>query len=206
MTSRIRSSLNQELVLASASPRRLELLAQIGLTPDRVRPADLDETPQKDENARQLALRLAVEKCAVIAGNEGDAFVVAADTVVAVGSRILPKAENEAEARACLELMSGRSHRVYTGVSIQSPDGQKSSKVVESRVRMKRLECFEIDAYLASGDWEGKAGGYAIQGKAAAFVMRISGSYSAIVGLPLYEVSSMLNGLGYAVHNGWSHV
>ena len=188
--------MTQRLILASASPRRRDLLAQIGIVPDEVRPADIDETPLKEESPRALAERLAREKAAAVAG---DGFVLAADTVVAVGRRILPKAEDEATARRCLELLSGRAHRVFTGLSVIAPDGRQASRVVDARVQVKRLTEAEIAAYLASGDWHGKAGGYAIQGPAGAFIPAINGSYSAIVGLPLYETSAMLVGLGWSV-------
>lgn len=188
--------MTQRLILASASPRRRDLLAQIGIVPDEVRPADIDETPLKEESPRALAERLAREKAAAVAG---DGFVLAADTVVAVGRRILPKAEDEATARRCLELLSGRAHRVFTGLSVIAPDGRQASRVVDARVQVKRLTEAEIAAYLASGDWHGKAGGYAIQGPAGAFIPAINGSYSAIVGLPLYETSAMLVGLGWRV-------
>lgn len=185
-----------KLVLASASPRRKALLAQIGLTPDRIEPADIDETPFKGEMARDLALRLAESKCEAVQAQDNE-FVIAADTVVTVGRRILPKAETEDQARACIGLLSGRSHRVFTGVCVRTSDGRKSSRVVESKVRMKRFSSEELRDYLAVGDWEGKAGGYAIQGYAAGFISEISGSYTAIVGLPLYETRAMLKGLGY---------
>ena len=188
------------LVLASASPRRRDLLNQIGVLPDDVIPADIDETPLKQETPRQLAERLAVQKCDAVADGLGaGAFVLAADTVVAVGRRLLDKAHTADQARGYLELMSGRSHRVLTGVSIVSPDGRRSTRVVESKVKLKRLSSLEIDVYLSSGEWDGKAGGYGIQGLAAAFIIDISGSYTGIVGLPLYETAAMLTGLGYPV-------
>ena len=188
------------LVLASASPRRRDLLNQIGFSPDDVIPADIDETPLKQETPRQLAGRLAVQKCDAVADGLGaGAFVLAADTVVAVGRRLLDKAHTADQARGYLELMSGRSHRVLTGVSIVSPDGRRSTRVVESKVKLKRLSSLEIDVYLSSGEWDGKAGGYGIQGLAAAFIIDISGSYTGIVGLPLYETAAMLTGLGYPV-------
>ena len=188
------------LVLASASPRRRDLLNQIGVSPDDVIPADIDETPLKQETPRQLAERLAVQKCDAVADGLGaGAFVLAADTVVAVGRRLLDKALTADQARGYLELMSGRSHRVLTGVSIVSPDGRRSTRVVESKVKLKRLSSLEIDVYLRSEEWDGKAGGYGIQGLAAAFIIDISGSYTGIVGLPLYETAAMLTGLGYPV-------
>lgn len=183
------------LILASASPRRLELLAQIGVIPDGVKPADIDESPLKKETPRRLALRLACEK-ARAAATEG-AYVLAADTVVAVGLRLLEKAADEAEARRWLELMSGRNHKVMTGVAVLAPDGRLSSKLAEARVAFKRLSKAEIDAYLATGEWKGKAGAYAIQGMAGGFVTGIVGSYTAIVGLPLHETRCLLEGLGW---------
>lgn len=191
------------LVLASASPRRLSLLQQIGVAPDEVAPAEVDETPQRDERPRQLALRLAVDKGTAVAGRFPSAYVLSADTVVAVGRRILPKAEVEPEARACLTLLSGRSHDVLTAVSIQGPDGRAAQRLVESRVTFKRLSHLDIEAYIASGEWRGKAGGYAIQGCASAFISHITGSYSAIVGLPLHETTALLEGLGYPVVRRW---
>jgi septum formation protein len=183
------------LILASASPRRLELLAQIGIVPDRVSPTDIDETRRKDESPRELALRLAREKAAACAG-EG-AYVLAADTVVALGQRNLEKAADEAEAASFLRLLSGRAHQCITGVAVRAPDGRIASRAVLARVKMKRLTEAEIAAYVAGGDWKGKAGGYGIQGAAGAFVTAINGSYTAIVGLPLYETKSLLEGLGY---------
>jgi septum formation protein len=185
------------LVLASASPRRLELLRQIDITPDRVDPADLDERAERGETPRRLALRLAEAKAALVAARQGGAFVVAADTVVCVGRRVLPKAEGREEARDCLTLLSGRAHRVETGVAVVSPQGQSASRLVETRVHVKRLSDAEIEAYLDSGEWRGKAGGYAIQGRAGAFVLDLQGSYSGVVGLPLYETLCLLQGLGW---------
>ena len=184
------------LVLASASPRRLDLLRQIGLEPDRVEPADIDETPQSDETPRRLALRLACEKAEVGAARAPGCTVLAADTVVAVGRRVLPKAETEAQARQCLTLLSGRAHRVMTAVAVIAPDGRKASRLSESRLHFKRLSAAEIDAYVAGGDWAGKAGGYGFQGAAGVFVMNLHGSYSGVVGLPLYETWCLLAGLG----------
>ncbi|HYD73525.1 MAG TPA: Maf family nucleotide pyrophosphatase [Candidatus Binatia bacterium] len=178
------------LILASASPRRLALLAQIGVTPDEVIAADIDEAPLKKETPRALALRLACAKAeAVIA----DGRVLAADTVVAVGRRVLPKAEMEKDARDCLALLSGRGHRVYTGVALKSPHGVRT-RLVETRVTFKVLSRADIDAYIASGEWKGKAGGYAAQGRAGRYIINIVGSYSNIVGLPLYETASLLEG------------
>lgn len=188
----------QRLVLASASPRRLDLLRQIGLAPDAVDAAEIDETPLESETPRQTALRLACAKAAAVAAKQPDAFVLAADTVVAVGSRILPKVETEAQGRKCLELLSGRAHRVLTGVAVQAPGGRMASRLVESRLHFKRLLPAEIEAYLQGGEGVGKAGGYAIQGRAGAFVMAIQGSYPAVVGLPLYETVNLLTGLGFS--------
>jgi septum formation protein len=191
------------LVLASASPRRLALLDQIGVRPTAVVPAEIDETPLRDETPRALAARLASGKCAAVRVAVTNAYVLAADTVVACGKRILPKAETEAQAASCLKLLSGRAHTVITGVAVAAPDGRVSARVVETRVRFKRLSVDEARAYLASGEWSGKAGGYAIQGLAAAFVSEVAGSYSAVVGLPLHETSAMLEGLGYPVRAAW---
>lgn len=185
------------LVLASASPRRLDLLAQVGITPDQIVPADLDETPAAKETPRRLAERLACEKARAVAAVASDAYVLAADTVVCVGRRILPKAETEEEARACLALLSGRNHRVMTGVAVQAPDGRVAARLVETTVAFKRLEASEIDAYVAGGEWRGKAGGYAVQGAAGGFVLHLSGSFSGVVGLPLYETLCLLRGLGW---------
>lgn len=196
------------LVLATASPRRLDLLRQAGIAPDIVRPADIDETPQKLELPRHLAVRLARAKAEQGAsGLEGEAgtrdFVLAADTVVAVGRRILPKAESRDEAEACLSLLSGRAHRVYTAVCLVAPGARVRQRVVETRVKFKRLSDEELKAYLGSGEWRGKAGGYAIQGLAAAFVLQLVGSYSSVVGLPLYETVSLLGGEGFPVLGRW---
>ena len=198
-----------KLVLASASPRRLELLQQIGLEPDALIPADLDETPKKGELPRSLATRLAADKARAawkIADSRADlvgAYLIAADTVVCVGRRILPKCELAEEASACLRLLSGRAHRVYTGVTLVTPKGALRHRLVETRVRFKRLSGAEMEAYLASGEWRGKAGGYAIQGLAGAFVVRLIGSYSSVVGLPLHETLQLLVGEGYPAHLFW---
>jgi septum formation protein len=183
------------LILASASPRRLALLAQIGVVPDEVLPADIDETPKPDELPRPYAERLAAEKALRMA-RQG-CFVLAADTVVAVGRRILPKAETEEQARACLNLLSGRRHHVLTAVALVAPDGAQSARLSESTVVFARLTEAQTRAYLQSGEWQGKAGGYAIQGRAAAFVRALSGSYSGVVGLPLFETAQLLRGRGY---------
>lgn len=184
-------------MLASASPRRLDLLRQVGLAPDAVIGAEIDESPLRDETPRQLALRLAAEKAARIAECEPDAYVLAADTVVAVGRRVLPKVETEAEGLRCLELLSGRAHRVLTGVALIAPDGRRAQRLVETRVYFKRLGPDEVRRYLQSGEGLGKAGGYAIQGFAGAFVTDLKGSFSSVVGLPLYETLNLLRGLGY---------
>ena len=183
------------LILASASPRRLALLAQIGVVPDGVAPADIDETPRKDELPRPLAERLARAKAQAVV--RPGALVLAADTVVACGRRVLPKAEDAAQARACLELLSGRRHHVVTGVVLVAPDGRRTERVADSVVGFARLTRPQIDAYIDSGEWHGKAGGYAIQGHAAAFVRFLSGSYSNVVGLPLFETAQLLRGVGF---------
>ena len=198
-----------KLILASGSPRRLALLAQIGVEPDRVMPVTVDETPKKNELPRNLAKRLAEEKAAAavaLAKTDGDlagSLIIAADTVVSVGRRILDKAESIDEAAACLRLLSGRAHRVHTGVAMVNAGGQLRRRLVETRVRFKRLSREDVDAYLASGEWRGKAGGYAVQGIAGAFVVKLTGSYSNVVGLPLYETMSLLTGEGFPVHFNW---
>lgn len=201
-------SVFQKLVLASGSPRRIELLQQAGIEPDRLWPADMDETPLRAEHPRSLAKRLSRAKAekaleGLKKDGEADAFILAADTVVAVGRRILPKAELVDEASNCLRLLSGRSHRVYTGVCLITPAGKVRQKLVETRVRFKRLSREELESYLASGEWRGKAGGYAVQGLAGTFVVKIVGSYTNIVGLPLYETVGLLTGDGYKVHFNW---
>ncbi|MBL8547432.1 MAG: septum formation protein Maf [Hyphomonadaceae bacterium] len=178
------------LVLASASPRRLALLAQIGITPDDVIAADIDETPLKDETPRNLALRLARQKAEAVKAD--GAVVLAADTVVAVGRRVLPKAETEAEARECLRLLSGRSHRVYTGVAVRTAGLEIRTRLVETRVAFKVLSAAEVEAYIASNEWRGKAGGYAAQGLAGRYITSIIGSYSSVIGLPLYETANLI--------------
>jgi len=185
------------LVLASASPRRLDLLAQIGLKPDRVEAAEIDETPLRQETPRLLATRLARAKAAKVAqGSPGD-FVLAADTVVALGRRVLPKAETPGEVRDCLNLLSGRAHKVLTAIAVTAPGGRAASRLVETRLHVKRLTPAEIDAYVLSGEGIGKAGGYGIQGRAGGFVIALEGSYPAVVGLPLYETLTLLTGLGF---------
>lgn len=187
------------LVLASASPRRLDLLSQIGIVPDAIVAAELDETPQSQETPRLLALRLARAKAVHVAALESAAHVLAADTVVAVGRRVLPKAENAAEVRACLALLSGRAHKVLTGIAVIAPDGRTAARLVESRVHFKRLSEADVDAYVASGEGVGKAGGYAIQGKAEAFVRFLGGSHSGVVGLPVFETRALLESAGFAL-------
>jgi septum formation protein len=185
------------LVLASASPRRLELLRQIGLAPDRIDPANIDEAPRRGELPAAYALRLAEEKARAVMPRHPGAYVLAADTVVACGRRILPKTEDEESARYCLELLSGRRHRVYGAVALAAPDARVILRRVESQVAFKRLSAAEIAAYLRSGEWRGKAGGYAIQGRAAALIRWICGSYTNVVGLPVYETVQLLAGRGY---------
>jgi septum formation protein len=187
------------LVLASASPRRLDLLRQIGIVPDYVEPADIDETPRHGELPNGHVVRLAEEKARAVRPRHPEAFILAADTVVACGRRILPKAEDEATARACLALLSGRRHRVYGGLALLTPGGDRAVRRVVSQVSFKRLSDQEVAAYIASGEWYGKAGGYAIQGRAAALIPWIAGSYSNVVGLPLYETAQLLAGRGYRV-------
>jgi septum formation protein len=184
------------LILASASPRRLDLLRQLGIVPYAVVPAEIDETPTPRELPRAHAFRLAATKARAVALRHPDALVLAADTVVGCGRRILPKAETEADARACLALLSGRRHRVWGGVALARPGVDVVTHVVDTVVRFKRLAPGEIDAYLASGEWRGKAGGYAIQGRAASFVAFLSGSYSNVVGLDLFEAARLLRGAG----------
>ncbi|MSP77496.1 MAG: septum formation protein Maf [Rhodospirillaceae bacterium] len=180
------------LILASASPRRLDLLRQVGLEPAAIDPADIDETARPAEPPRAYALRMAEAKLAAVAPRHPGATVLAADSVVALGRRILPKAESEAEARRCLALLSGRRHRVLGGLAVAVDGGKVRTRLVESVVRFKRLTAADIDAYIQSGEWKGKAGGYAIQGRAAEFVAFISGSYSNVVGLPLFETVALL--------------
>ncbi|TBW38781.1 Maf-like protein [Siculibacillus lacustris] len=198
-----------KLVLASASPRRLGLLQQIGLEPDHLHPTDVDETPLPAELPRQLAQRLAKVKAeAALAWSKRDeiwtgAYILTADTVVAVGRRILPKAETVDEAEACLHLLSGRSHRVWTGLALVTPAGAIKARLVETRIRFKRLSRAEIDAYIASDEWRGKAGGYAVQGLAGAFVVSLQGSWPSVVGLPLAETVGLLEAAGFPVRANW---
>jgi len=198
-----------KLVLASASPRRLALLQQAGIEPDALLPADVDETPLKGENAKELARRLSRQKAEIAAkvarGSDElkDAYVLSADTVVLAGGRILPKAEVVDEAAACLRLLSGRAHRVYTSICLVTPKEAVRERLVETRVRFKRLSRDEFERYPASGEWRGKAGGYAIEGLAGTFVVKLVGSYANVVGLPLYETVALLDGEGYPVRFTW---
>jgi septum formation protein len=185
------------LILASASPRRIDLLARIGIVPDEVVPANIDESVPKGELPRDHALRLAREKAAAIAARAPDALVLAADTVVAVGRRILPKVEDEATLRDCMKLLSGRRHRVLTGVALAGPGGMIRERLVETMIAMKRMSADEIDFYAARGEWRGKAGGYALQGYGEVYVRHIAGSYSNVVGLPLAETRALLKSAGY---------
>ena len=202
-------ALNNKLILASGSPRRVELLAQAGIEPARLMPMDIDETPKKSEHPRSLARRLSTGKAeaarAVIRSDPAydDCSILAADTVVAVGRRILPKAEMVDEASSALHLLSGRSHRVFTGVCLITPDRKVRLKVIDTKVRFKRLSTLDIESYLASGQWRGKAGGYGIQGIAGSFVVKLVGSYTNVVGLPLYETVALLTGEGFDVHYRW---
>lgn len=184
------------LILASASPRRLALLAQIGVAPDQVLPSDIDETPHPGETPKALAGRLAREKAISARTSAQGALILAADTVVGVGRRILPKAETEEDARFCLRLMSGRGHRVFTGVALAGPGEELRERVVETRIAVRPLDERAIEAYVASGEWRGKAGGYGIQGRFEAHVVKLIGSWSNVVGLPLYETRNLLEGAG----------
>ena len=198
-----------KLVLASGSPRRLMLINQAGIEPDALRPADVDETPKRGELPRACATRLARAKAEAalnmvrIDEELKGSYILAADTVVAVGRRILPKAELLDEAAQCLRLLSGRNHRVYTAICLVTPKEAFRQRLVETRVRFKRLSEEDIEAYLASGEWRGKAGGYAAQGIAGTFIVKIVGSYTNVVGLPLYEVITLLGGEGYPTRFGW---
>ena len=198
-----------KLVLASGSPRRLSLLNQAGIEQDSLHPTEVDEIPVKGELPRALANRLAKTKAqAALASVKIDeelrgSYILAADTVVAVGRRVMPKAEMLDEAAACLRLLSGRNHRVYTGICLVTPRETFRQRLIETRVRFKRLSTEDVEAYLASGEWRGKAGGYAIQGLAGTFVVKMVGSYTNVVGLPLYETMSLLGGEGFPVHFGW---
>lgn len=188
------------LILASASPRRVDLLAQIGITPDEISPADIDETHKKGELPRDLAQRLAKEKALSVKNtlpSDKNAYIIAADTVVACGRRILPKATTIDEARKCLALLSGRRHHVYGGICVITPSGSVHTRLCDTGVKFKCLSREEIEEYLSSNEWEGKAGGYAIQGKAASYISFIQGSYSNVVGLSLYDIMQILKGTGF---------
>ncbi len=205
----MKTTMSHSLVLASASPRRIELLAQIGIEPAFLQPADIDETPQRSEHPRSLAKRLSKQKAERAKDklkNDADyksAFILAADTVVGVGRQILPKAESEDVALDCLRLLSGRAHKVFTGVCLVTPKGSLRQVLVESRVRFDRLSRRQMDAYISSGEWRGKAGGYAIQGLAGSFIVKMVGSYSNIVGLPLHETQALLEGENFPVYDQW---
>ena len=183
-------------ILASASPRRIDLLAQIGVTPDAIIPADIDETPGPGELPRAHASRLATQKAVEVAKTQKNCVILAADTVVGVGRRILPKTETKDEAKLCLELLSGRAHRVYTGVCMIGLDGTPRMRVSETRLKMKRLSKAEQQGYIESGEWRGKAGGYGIQGLAGAFIASLNGSYTGVVGLPIFETRNLLISAG----------
>ena len=184
-----------QLILASASPRRRELIARLGIEPSASAAADIDETPLKAELPRVYAARMAREKALAVSG--GDAHVLAGDTVVALGRRILPKAEDEATARTCLKLMSGRRHRVLSAIALKAPDGTLRERISETIVIFKQLSAAEIDAYIDGGEWHGKAGGYAIQGSAEGLIKWIAGSHSGVVGLPLFETRALLKAAGF---------
>ncbi len=189
--------MKNKLVLASASPRRLDLLRQIGITPDLIDPADIDETPLKTELPGAHALRLSIAKARAVAQRHEGAYVLAADTVVARGRRILPKAETPQDAQECLELLSGHRHRVYGGIALIAPDGRELSRLVHTIVGFKRLSKDEISDYVQNGDWQGKAGGYAAQGGAAIYMKSLNGSYTNVIGMSLYDTMNMLKGLGF---------
>jgi septum formation protein len=185
------------LILASASPRRLQLLAQIGVVPDAVEPADINETPLRGETPRRTAERLAKAKADTVATRRPHAYILAADTIVAVGRRVMGKPDDASQAETMLNLLSGRNHHVYTGVTVIAPDGRFANRVAEARVTFKRLSIADTGLLIDSGEWQGVAGGYRIQGRAAALVTRLVGSYSTVVGLPLYETTVLLGGLGF---------
>lgn len=189
--------MKSKLILASASPRRVDLLKQIGITPDDICPADIDETPHPKEHPKDLALRLAIAKGKAIADKNPNAFIVSADTTVACGSRLLDKAEDADYAEKCLRMLSGRRHHVYGGIAIITPEGKTISRLCDTVVQFKRLSELEIKRYIASCEWNGKAGGYGIQGLAATYIKFLRGSYSNVVGLSLYDVKAMLDGVGY---------
>jgi septum formation protein len=186
-----------KLILASSSPRRLELLTSIGLIPSKVISPDVDETPLKKEDPREYVKRIAQKKAHAVHSQCSDAYVLAADTILEMGRKIILKAQDREEARLILKNLSGRRHRIYTGVCILSPEGKEACRIVLTRISFKRFTDQELDEYVASNEWEGKAGAYAIQGMASKFVKFISGSYSNVVGLPLYETDCLLKGLGF---------
>jgi septum formation protein len=198
MDSAVPASPVPRLVLASASPRRVDLLAQAGISPDVIDPAEIDEAPTAGETPRRMAIRLAGAKASTAAARHAGAFVIGADTVVCVGRRVLGKPTSRRQAEAMLNLLSGRGHRVVTGVTVIAPDGRRASRLAEARISLKRLSDAELAALLASDEWRGAAGGYRIQGRAGTHVINLTGSYTAVVGLPLYETVSLLNGLGYS--------
>jgi septum formation protein len=201
-----------KLVLASASPRRMQLLEQVGLTPDLLNPTDIDETPQRRESPRRLSIRLADEKAKVaitaplVKVLGPNTYIVAADTVVGMGRRVLPKPANAEEAMDCLRLLTGRAHWVYSTVTVVAPGGKTSTRCCETKIRFKRLSRDEMQTYIASEEWRGKAGGYAIQGRAAAFVRYLAGSHSGVVGLPLYETLHLLEGAGFPMLKIWQNL
>ena len=201
-----------KLVLASASPRRMALLQQVGLTPDLLNPTDIDETPRRRESPRRVSIRLADEKAKVaitaplVRGLGPNTYIIAADTVVGMGRRVLPKPATAEEAMDCLKLLSGRAHWVYSTVSVVAPGGKITTRCCETKIRFKRLSRPDMETYIASEEWRGKAGGYAIQDRAAAFVRYIAGSHSAVVGLPLYETLHLLEGAGFPMHQVWQNL
>jgi septum formation protein len=201
-----------KLVLASASPRRMQLLEQVGLTPDLLNPADIDETPHRRESPRRLSIRLADEKAKaattapLVKALGHDTYIVAADTVVGMGRRVLPKPATAEEAMDCLRLLTGRAHWVYSTVTVIAPGGKSTTRCCETKVRFKRLSRLDMDTYIASEEWRGKAGGYAIQGRAAAFVRYLAGSHSGVIGLPLYETLHLLEGAGFPMHKIWQNL
>jgi septum formation protein len=196
--------MESRLILASASPRRLDLLKQVGIVPDEVDAADIDETAKRGERPDRLAERLGREKAMLVAARHGGCWVLAADTVVACGIRVLPKPDGPDEARKCLFLLSGRRHRVHSGLCLVDPAGTPHCRRVSSSVTFKRLHPNEIEAYLLTEEWRGKAGGYAIQGHAARYIRSLIGSYSNVVGLPLFETCNLLDGLGFSAGSGWT--
>jgi septum formation protein len=191
-----------KLILASASPRRLDLLEQVGIVPDEIDPADIDETAKHGERPDRLAERLGLEKAQAVAARHSGAWILAADTVVACGIRVLPKPDNLEEARKCLKLLSGRRHRVHSGICVIDPTGENHCRRVSASVTFNRLHPNDIETYLQTGEWQGKAGGYAIQGFAARYIRALGGSYSNVVGLPLFETCSLLEGLGFQFNSG----